>query len=203
MEYEISKHVRFPNSDFYFIPSDRKTLADTLDKAFLGQDREKWKQVGFAALTPFLHADKNNFVRSYNIDADDIVILLAPDLVAKAFEKVEEYADKEELDCIGLDMFLSRSFGTHWSFGVVYVSPSTSLFFPTEYSCGLCWIVRTFFSHLPFGSFSLMQQIRHRDGNIRQDRSRLAPTIAFHDVLVFSILFILHPMQTIFDFPMP
>ena len=72
-------------------------------------------------LTPFLHAAKNNFNRSYNIDADDIRILLAPDLISKALEKAEEYADKKDLDCFNLDMFLSRSFGVIWSFGVVYV----------------------------------------------------------------------------------
>ena len=121
MEYEIFKKVKFPNLDFCFIPSDRKTLKGTVEKTMTGRNCKKWRSVAHSMLTPFLHAAENNFTRSYNIDADDIRILLAPGLVAKALVKAEEHADREELDCFNLDMYLSRSFDVHWSFGIVYV----------------------------------------------------------------------------------
>ena len=125
MEYEIFKNVEFNNLDFCFIPSDRKILKNTVEKAINGRDYKKWRLIAHSMLTPFLHAAKNNFTRSYNIDADDIRILLAPDVVKKALEKAEEYADNKELDCFNLDMFVSRTFGVLWSFGVAYVRTPT------------------------------------------------------------------------------
>lgn len=121
MEYEIYKNILFHNLDFCFIPSDRKTLKSTVNQSLNDRHKKKWRIIAHSMLTPFLHAAKNNYARSYNIDADDIRILLAHNSVKNAFEKVEEYADQKELDCFNLDMFLSRSFGVLWSFGVVYV----------------------------------------------------------------------------------
>jgi len=121
MEYEVFRNVKFNNLNFSFISSDKKTLRTTIKRMLNGISGRRWRPVAYAMLTPFLHAAKNSFACSYNIDADDILICLMPDLVKNALAKVEEFAEEKELDCFNLDMFVSRSFGTHWSFGVVYV----------------------------------------------------------------------------------
>lgn len=120
LESKILSCVWFHNLNFQFIRSDRKTLKKPLENIII-HGGEKWRIIGHAMLTPFLHAAKHGFLRSYNIDADDIEILLRPQHVAEALSRAEEYANKKDIDCINLDMFVSRSFGTHWSFGCVYV----------------------------------------------------------------------------------
>ena len=120
LEYEILSRVWFHNLNFCFIPSDRNHLKDIVNKLVIKAEK-KWKNISCAMLTPFLHASRNHFAHTYNVDADDIEILLRPELVAKAFREAEKYATEKDMDCINLDMFVSRSFGIHWSFGCVYV----------------------------------------------------------------------------------
>ena len=78
-------------------------------------------------------------------------------------------------------------------------SPSTSLVFPSEFSNGWDRIVRAFFSYLSQCSLSLVQQVCHRHGHVRQDRPRLAPTIASQNVLVFGILDLFRNLVHVFS----
>ena len=123
MEYNVfTKPCWFHNKKFAFIPSDRKTLRSELKRILHNVEREKlWRRIASSMMTPFIHAAKHNYTRSYNIDADDIMLLAKSDALAKAFIKAEEYAEQHDLDCFNLDMFVSKTFGVHWSFGVVYV----------------------------------------------------------------------------------
>lgn len=120
LEYDILTNIWFHNLNFKFIPSDRKSLKKTIERIIVAGGA-KWQKIAYSMITPFLHAAKYDFKHTYNIDADDIEILLRPKLIAKAFKKAEKYAENKKLDCFNLDMFVSRSFGTHWSFGCVYV----------------------------------------------------------------------------------
>lgn len=127
MEIAIYEKNLFHNDRFRFISSDQKTLKPVIEK-LLHDGEDKWKRIAAAMLTPFVHADEHNYCSSYNIDADDIEILLRPELIAKAFIKAENYATENNLNCFNLDMFVSKTFGVHWSFGVVYVrTPKTCL----------------------------------------------------------------------------
>ncbi|MDR2778465.1 MAG: hypothetical protein LBB13_03130 [Rickettsiales bacterium] len=121
MELGIFKNVKFSNLNFRFIKSDRKTLKSTVKKVLESLSGRYWWRATYAMLTPFLHMIEHNFSSSYNIDADDLRILLAPDKIKNILQKVEEYAEEKELDCFDLDIYPTRTFGTHWSFGVVYV----------------------------------------------------------------------------------
>ena len=67
-------------------------------------------------LKVFIHAAKNKTQISYNIDADDILLCIEPKKIRDAFIKAEEYAYLKNLDLFNIDMFLSKSFGVHWSF---------------------------------------------------------------------------------------
>lgn len=123
MEYGVfEKPCWFYNDNYAFIPSDRKTLKTTLKKILSKVEREKlWCRIASSMLTPFTHAAKHGFDKIYNIDADDIIILNKPELIAEALKKAELIAENKNIDCFNLDMFVSKSLGVHWSFGVVYI----------------------------------------------------------------------------------
>lgn len=109
--------------NFDFIKSDRKTLKKEVETLFNGLESSRlWKRIGLSMLTPFTHAASNNYKNVYNIDADDIMILVRPSILAKAFMAAEKKSLNEKLDCLNLDMFVSKTLGVHWSFGVVLIN---------------------------------------------------------------------------------
>ncbi len=120
MQREISRNVIFLNDNFEFIKSDSRSIKKHINTLLKGVEKSKlWRRIAFSMMTPFTHAAKNNYKLSYNIDADDIMILVNPELISKAFILAENYAAENNLDLFNLDMFLSKTFGVHWSFGVV------------------------------------------------------------------------------------
>lgn len=126
MEYEIfnskSPCYFYPWVGFQFIKSDRVTLKTQIGTILSKVERYKlWQRIAYSMMTPFTHALKNGYKHSYNIDADDILFMGDPRLIAKAFIEMENQAEKHDIDCFNLDMFVSKSFGAHWSFGVVYM----------------------------------------------------------------------------------
>lgn len=111
----------YPGS-FKVIKSDRKQLNNEVSRLFSGTERSGlWQRIALSMMTPFVHADKNGFTKSYNIDADDIMILARPEYIASALTKMEKYASDNDYDSVNLDMFVSKSFGVHWSFGLVFM----------------------------------------------------------------------------------
>ncbi len=129
MKEEIYKNIKLPNKKFKFIKSDRKTLRHEINKILHKVERAKmWKRIAYSLLTPYVHAQKNNIHVSYNIDADDILLCAEPKKVAEAFIEAENYALKNDIDLLNFDMFYSKSYGVHWSFGVVIcTNPSNCL----------------------------------------------------------------------------
>ncbi len=100
-----------------FIPSS-KTAKDMLT----GVVSFYWLNTGAALLTPFLHAKANGYETFFNIDADDTVMCCNAGLAAKALEKVQEYADASDINCLSLDMHstIHEHYYVHWSFGITY-----------------------------------------------------------------------------------
>ncbi len=118
----FKKPCFFYNENFDFIKSYRKKLKKQVKLVLHNvQNYKLWQRIAYSMLTPFAHAAKYGYTRTYNIDADDIMILTKPELVAEALKKAEFYAEEKDLDCFNFDMFVSKTFGVHWSFGVVYV----------------------------------------------------------------------------------
>ena len=119
METKI-KQMCLPNRFFAFIKSDRKTLKSEIKKILHKVERQAlWERIAYSMITPFLHAQKNNFSVSYNIDADDILLCINPEKISEAFKKAEKYALDNGIDLLNFDMFYSKSYGVHWSFGIV------------------------------------------------------------------------------------
>lgn len=122
MKRGIYAKCRFHDLNFDFISSDRSTLKKSVYRIIsTGKEVAHWRRVGFSLLTPFVHACKNNYGGIWNIDADDTLFLAPLPLISKALCEAERLAKDMGFACIDLDMFPSRTFGAHWSFGVVYV----------------------------------------------------------------------------------
>lgn len=112
--------IKFHNDNFRFIESDRKTLKPEISKLFHNtQNYKHWQRVAYSMFTPFLDAAKNNYAITYNIDGDDLILCAPPEKISEALKTAEEYAINNNLDLFNLDLFVSRTYGTHWSFGVV------------------------------------------------------------------------------------
>lgn len=119
MELKI-KQMCLPSRYYAFIKSDRKTLRSEIKKILHKVERQAmWERIAYSMLTPFIHAKNNNIAVSYNIDADDILLCAEPEKVAEAFKKAEKYALDNKIDLLNFDMFYSKSYGVHWSFGIV------------------------------------------------------------------------------------
>lgn len=119
MEAKI-KEMCLPNRFFDFIKSDRKTLRAEIKKILHKVERQAlWERIAYSMITPFIHAKNNNYKISYNIDADDILLCIEPKKICEAFIKAEKYAIDDKIDLLNFDMFYSKSYGVHWSFGVV------------------------------------------------------------------------------------
>jgi len=126
LKNDIYKKIKFKNDKFEFIKTD-KSSAKLVNSLFKYSDKV-WKRIAYPMITAFIHAKKINCPISYNIDADDILILANPQKVAQALMQAEDYAKENKLDVFNFDMMVSKTFGVHWSFGIVMcLNPSKCL----------------------------------------------------------------------------
>ena len=87
-----------------------------------------WANAAFAHLTTFLHAREHEYSEFWNIDADDTMVCLQAERVAQMLHTVQERANDDHLDMLGLDMWYTRFEGRHWSLGVTFTkNPSVWL----------------------------------------------------------------------------
>lgn len=116
LKKDITEKIKLP-LNCEFIRSDQKlqSLTDALLKGARIDCGSQCK----AHLTPFFHSVENNFSISYSVDADDLLCLCRPEILAMSFRKAENIALTNRLDILGLDLLCSRTFGIHWSFGIV------------------------------------------------------------------------------------
>ena len=114
---EVLKRVSFKNHQPVFITSISNEELKYISEAVCN---DYWQKAAWAHMTTFCHAKVNGIKRFWNIDADDTLFCLAPDRVAALLHMVENYADKEDMSIISLDMWWSYARGNHWSFGVTY-----------------------------------------------------------------------------------
>lgn len=80
----------------------------------------RWYNAAYAHLTTFIHAKENQIKKFWNIDADDTVICLDAKRTCELLNSVEQKAEQENISLFSLDMWRSRTYGKHWSFGITY-----------------------------------------------------------------------------------
>lgn len=116
LEHKVLKLCIFPNRDIKFISSFGKNIIHNAKSLYTGN----WKNATYAHLTPFYHAKLNGIRNFWSIDADDTFFLMNADRTVSALRCAQNYAFENCMDIISLDMWLSRTCGQHWSFGVTY-----------------------------------------------------------------------------------
>lgn len=107
-----------------FIPSarDSEELKYIIDNAIVPH----WKPAAYAHLTTFLHSRDKGYKDFWNIDADDLGLYAKLRKIAKLLNNVKNFANKNGIDMISLDMWRTAERGNHWSFGLAYTNNSVS-----------------------------------------------------------------------------
>ena len=79
-------------------------------------------RAGNAHLSTIYYAKSHGHKQFWNIDADDTMFLLNAKKVAEILGQVAKYAQNHKIHAFSLDMWHSRTFGSHWSFGITWSS---------------------------------------------------------------------------------
>lgn len=79
-----------------------------------------WHNAAYAHLSTFIYAKEYGYDCFWNIDADDTWMCLPIKRLKKALRLVEQYADDNYFDALGLDMWRTVKTGKAWTFGVTY-----------------------------------------------------------------------------------
>ncbi|MDE6886417.1 MAG: hypothetical protein K2P17_05220 [Helicobacteraceae bacterium] len=117
LEFNILRRITFKDLNIKFIKSIKNDYLSKLVKAFI---TPKWKNAAYAHLSTYYHAKQNNYKDFFNIDSDDILFLIKPELLAKKLLEIKQYAIGNNIDNFSLDMYLSRFANKPWSFGITY-----------------------------------------------------------------------------------
>ena len=115
----IKKEINFKGISWELLESCRDEKYSDLVNAI---SVTNWHNAAYAHLTPFIHARRNNYLEFWNIDADDTLFCASPERVVEMLQKARCYARKHDIDLFSLDMWRSRSYSMHWSFGITYTN---------------------------------------------------------------------------------
>ena len=122
----VLEQVVFTKNSFIFMESYKGCSA--LDYVVSNITNDRWQNAGYAHLSTFWHAKENGYPAFWNIDADDTCICLSPHRAAEMLSEAEEYGKKNKIDLFSLDMWITRTKGYHWTFGITYVNNSVDWF---------------------------------------------------------------------------
>lgn len=119
LQQAVLEQVVFGNPKVDFIKSCK--TSSELDYIISNVTEEKWRNAGYAHMTTFWHAQEKQYPSFWNIDADDTCICLSTERVCEMLRMAERYAQEQDTDALSLDMWLTRTGGNHWSFGITYI----------------------------------------------------------------------------------
>ena len=83
------------------LESNRNTYCEKVFSTFAC----KWYKTTFAHLTTFQHAKKHNINSFWNIDADDIEIMLPVEQCVENLKNIQNYADENNGNAYSLDIW--------------------------------------------------------------------------------------------------
>lgn len=117
LEFNILKRIVFKDYNIKFIKSIKSQYLQNLINPII---TPRWKNAAYAHLSTYYHAKQNNYKDFFNIDADDTLFIIPPEIFAKQLLQIKQYAINNSIDNFSLDMYLSRFWNKPWSFGVTY-----------------------------------------------------------------------------------
>lgn len=116
LERKIYRHTWVKDPNLQFI-----TSVKTPFMGFINNIAAKhWHNAACAHLTTLFHARQSGFTRFWNIDADDTLFLCSDEAVVSLLEQAQNYAEVNDIHLFSLDMWKSRTYGKHWSWGITY-----------------------------------------------------------------------------------
>lgn len=136
LQNKILKNLVFKDSDIKFLKSCKNRK---LKKCIKNIATKCWKKAAFAHLTSFYHAKINGFEEFWNIDADDTMLCMSPQICASAFTHIQDYAREKDISVFSLDMWRSRTKGKHWSFGAAFVRQNVDYLDMLEQNTDFSW----------------------------------------------------------------
>jgi hypothetical protein len=104
-----------------FIESYREALSPVVDGLNF---TSKWLNIAYAMLTPFIHAQYNDYDYIWNIDADDTMFFAQPGKCAEILKATENCAIEDCIRVFSLDFGYSLfrvQRGVRWTFGVTFI----------------------------------------------------------------------------------
>lgn len=116
LRIKILQKIVFNNSNIKFIKSYKKPLKNIIKRMVT----PIWYNAGYAHLSTFYHAKKNNIESFWNIDADDTTLVTEPSKAVEILKAVEKDCEQRSVAISSIDMWRSRSRGKQWTFGVTY-----------------------------------------------------------------------------------
>lgn len=124
LEKQIFKHTWFKDPNIRVVTSKRSIYS-----SFISNIASKsWKNAACAHLTAFYYARQFGVSKFWSIDADDTMFLCESTKVVELLIKAMNYAENENINLFSLDMWKSRTFGKHWSWGITYVRDKDNLY---------------------------------------------------------------------------
>lgn len=133
LQQAVLEQVVFENSKVDFIKSCK--TSPKLDYIVSNVTNERWRNAGYAHLTTFWHAREKQYPSFWNIDADDTCICLRTERACEMLRMAESYAREKNADALSLDMWLTRTMGSHWSFGITYIKNRADWYEVLESQC--------------------------------------------------------------------
>ncbi len=115
---QVKDSINMEGMTVEYLESERSSteLKTIVDKT----SNDHWKFAAYAHLTTFLHARENNIEKYWNIDADDTCFCLDAQRTRDLLDTAETIAIREGKKAFSLDMWTTKTWGEHWSFGVTY-----------------------------------------------------------------------------------
>lgn len=125
LELRILRHLAFHDDNFKFLKSsDSNESKEMVKKIFC----KRWAKAAFAHLKTFEHSKAINAPYFWNIDADDTMFLTPANNVVEILKEAQNYAIKNDIDAFSFDMWFTRTYRRHWSFGITFTNNKKNWF---------------------------------------------------------------------------
>ena len=122
LKYQILRQCDLNSYFRGFLKSDRKGLKQVAKYLYTGN----WEFATYAHLTPFYHAKSIGKKKYWCIDADDTMFLIDSPSSMQVLKKAENISIERSISAFSLDMWRSKTFGKHWSLGVLFINDNVS-----------------------------------------------------------------------------
>ena len=117
LEKKIFENIWFKDPHIQIVTSERSKFSSSINNIA----SRNWRNAAYAHFTPLYYARLFGITKFWSIDADDTMFLCENSNIVDLLQKAMSYAEVEDIDLFSLDMWKSRSYGKHWSWGVTYV----------------------------------------------------------------------------------